>query len=151
MDLFLERICFNFLSLSFDVKHWKSKGCNKSYNEINVQRYVQCAISVMLLLHFAINEWSFVVKQNVRCQQYRFHLFPNKYNASDRNANCSIPKNGRKSEWSIEIGNARAIRKMIGRGRKSRYGRANESERMCACVNHNQLLNIITAESEANR
>lgn len=50
------------------------------------------------LLHFAINEWSFVVKQNVRCQQYRFHLFPNKYNASDRNAKLFDPIKKRQKE-----------------------------------------------------
>lgn len=52
---------------------------------------------------------------------------------------------------SIETGNARELLgKTTGRGRGG-GSRANESERVCACVNHNQLLNIITAESEANR
>lgn len=37
---------------------------------------------------------------------------------------------------------------MVGRGSESEWQR--ERERVCAYVNHNQLLNIITAESEAN-
>ena len=47
----------------------------------------------------------------------------------------------------------RVTKQKMGRGRKNNNGRVNESERMymCECVNHNQLLNIITAESEANR
>jgi len=45
----------------------------------------------------------------------------------------------------------RATMKKMGRGRKNNNGRVNESERMCECVNHNQLLNIITAEREASR
>lgn len=149
----LKRICSNLLSLYFDVKHWKARGCNESPDEINVQRYVQCATSVRFnsgFLHFAINEWSFVVKQNVRCQQYRFHLFPNKYSA-----NCSIPRSGRKSDWSIdwnpEIGERTIGEKMEKGEDRVTMIRANETERMYACVNHNQLLNIITAKSEANR
>lgn len=103
-------------------------------------------------LHFATNEWSFVVKQNVRCQQNIASIY-SRINIT-RAIETRIVRSQEAGERVTDrsIGNARELQgERLGRGRRNNNGSANESERLCECVNHNQLLTIITAENEANR
>lgn len=121
-DLSLERICSNLLSLSVDVKHWKSDGCNESSNEINVQSITygaqKCALRLTGFLHFAINEWSFVVKQmfvvnNIASIYSRINI-----TRAIETRIVRSRRSGSRSDWTIDWSRKRerALGKETGRG-----------------------------------